>query len=95
MGAIENKELAKKSGITQMVKLQESESVHRSRYQTLEGFIPRFVMALRATGTSRGEVGLGGAKDDQADFRRDAQPYWCADRSQASVHVNVRQGSRS
>jgi hypothetical protein len=42
IAAIENKELARKAVSRKMVKLQESESMHRITYQTLEGFIPRF-----------------------------------------------------
>src|SRR4029077_15182940 len=32
---------------------------------------------------------LGGAKDDQADFGRDAQAYWSADSAKAAIHVDM------
>src|SRR5713101_4431214 len=52
-------------------------------------------MEPKTESASRGEDLLGGAKDDEADFGRDAQAYWSADRTQAAVDVDMRHGRRS
>src|SRR3981189_539850 len=52
-------------------------------------------MALRTAAANQGEDGLGGAKDDETDFGRNAEAYWSADRSQTTVHINLRHGRRS
>jgi hypothetical protein len=38
---------------------------------------------------------LGSAKDDQADFWRDAQAYWSADGAKAAIHVDMSHWTRS
>ncbi len=52
-------------------------------------------MRPKTEAARRGEDWLGGAKDNQADFGRDAQAYWSADRAEAAIHVNMRHGRRS
>src|SRR5712692_3982525 len=52
-------------------------------------------MEPKTESASRGEDLLGGAKDDEADFGRDAQAYWSADSTQAAVDVDMRHGRRS
>ena len=77
-----------------MVKLQESESMHRNTYQTLEGFIPDSNSRKHEYRDRSGKL-LGRAENNQADFGRDAQTYWSADGAQAAIHVDMSHGSRS
>src|SRR5260370_38819184 len=80
--------------MTQMVKLQESESMHRIAYQRLEGFIPDSNSRSHEYRDRSGKL-LGRAENNQADFGRDAQSYWSAYGAQATIHVNMSHWARS
>ena len=55
-----------------MVKLQESESMHRNTYQTLEGFIPDSNSRRHEYRDRSGKL-LGRAENNQADFGRNPE----------------------
>lgn len=46
-------------------------------------------MELNLAAASRWLDRLGGAKDNQTDFGRDAQAYWSADSPEAAIHVDM------